>query len=141
MRRRLFASSSARSKLQIPHFADEIIATPALVRLLLHELESRFFVEVARRAELTLGPERDPAISGLTREANAFFDQSTADTESARARFDEEQTQFRDRRRLLHQHHRTDDLAVLFRHPAAFAFRIEVLQKLSRNLRDESFEF
>jgi len=58
------------------------------------------------------------------------------DAEPASAGFDVEKAKLGHGRRLLHEEHRVDDLAVLLRDPATLSSRIKMLQDLGDDLRD-----
>src|SRR4051812_18506681 len=95
---------------------------------------------MARGGELALRPERDPAVAGQPREADAFVDEPRADAEAARGRLDVEHAQFRDGSGLLHQEDRAGNLAISLRDPAALARGVEVLDELGGDLRHERLE-
>src|SRR2546426_7394349 len=97
--------------------------------------EAGLLVQAARRVQLALRPQRELAIAGLPREADALVDQAAADTESSRVRLHEEQPQLGDGLRFTHDEDRTDDLAVPIRDPAALASRVEVIEEVRADAR------
>ena len=57
-----------------------------------------------------------------------------------RRRFDQEQSEFGHAHRLLDQEDRADQLAVVLRDPATLAVRVEILDELRRDFRDQGLE-
>src|SRR5688500_16054528 len=84
-------------------------------------------------------PKCDLLVSGSTGKSGALIDQSLSDTQSARVRIDDKQSQPCDVIRFFDQKNRPDILAVLLRDPASFLFRIEILYVLRDDLRDKRF--
>ena len=74
-----------RLQRQVPRFGDEAGAAEAVVRLAADTAEAGLPVEAPGRREVGLRPQRDPAVAGGPREADAFVDQAAADAEAARA--------------------------------------------------------
>ena len=79
-------------------------------------------------------------VAGPAREADALVDEPLADAEPARARLDEQQSQLGHLLRLPDEEHGADDLAVAFGDPAALARRIEVVEEVGDDARDERLE-
>ena len=99
-------------------------------RLLRRHPEARLPVDVARRLEILLRPERDLSIPGKPREFHAFGDEALPDPQPAGGRLDEEQPEPGRRGRLAHEKNGTDDLAFAFRDPASLARGVEFLDEL-----------
>src|SRR5204863_28496 len=119
-------SSPGRSQRELPELADESVAE-ARVPLLSHSPESAPPVERARRGEIRLRPQREPAVALGARKADAFLDQPPAEPAAARLRLDDQEPQLRHGLRVLHHEHRADALAVELGDPAGLAFRIAEL--------------
>ena len=60
--------------------------------------------------------------------------------EAARRRLDEQQAKLRDRLRFGNDEDRADDLSVALGDPAALALRIEVVDEVGDDARDEGLE-
>jgi hypothetical protein len=70
------------------------------VRLTAIELEAGPLVDPPGRHQNIVGPQHDSRITRAPREAKAFVNQPGADAGTARLRFDQEQTQLRNGRRV-----------------------------------------
>src|SRR5262245_24481657 len=114
------------SQLQLPGLADQVV-TEAMVALLVNQPEPRGLVDAPRRHEHAVGPERHLAVAHLPREAHALGAEARADTETARAGLDEQETQLAHGLGALHEEHRPDDLAVLLGDPAPLPLRVVAL--------------
>src|SRR5258708_31886430 len=124
---------------ELPGFGDEVLAEAAM-RFLVDAAEAGLGVQAARRVQLALRPERQRAIAGVARKADAFLDQPASDAEPARGGLDEQQPQLRHRLRFPDDEHRADDRAVAFRDPAALAARVEMIEEVGADPRDERLE-
>ena len=82
------------SNLHLPCLGDEIVAAETIVLFFLHTYESRLFIEMPRREEFALGPERDLAEARLTGEADTFGDEAFSDAVAAGEGLDVKQAQF-----------------------------------------------
>src|SRR5688572_18089686 len=105
--------------------------------LLANELEARGLVDLARRDEHVVRPQRELAVPLRAREANAFVDELAAYAQATRRRLDIQQTQLRNLVARAHQEDAADDLAVALRNPRVLARRIEVHDEAAQDLRDE----
>src|SRR5439155_2499437 len=103
-------------------------------------LEARALVDMARSIEAGVGPQHDLAVAGRTCERDAFIDEMAADPQTARRRFHAQQAQLRDSRRTPNEKNRTNVVTVALGDPAALALRIEVLEELRGDLRDQRLE-
>src|SRR5256885_17225462 len=95
----------------IPVLADDIPAEAA-PRLARCQPETRALVDVTRRAEHLVRPQRNALITTLAGEPDAFIGQPGAKAASARDRIDQQKTKAGDLLGLLHQKYRSDVLAV-----------------------------
>src|SRR5439155_12995969 len=75
-----------------PVLADEV-ATEAVVRFGADEGEPRPLVDPPSAGQHVVRPERQLAVAGGAREAQALLDEARADAQAARRRLDEEQAQ------------------------------------------------
>ena len=108
--------------------------------LALGEPEPGRLINVPRREQVLLRPQRERPVSALAREAHALGDEMPAESQSARLRVDDQQPQLRHRRRLANEEYRTDALTVALGDPAPLAARIELQDELGRDVRDQRFE-
>ena len=105
--------------------------------LLLDELKPRSLIDLPRRMQYVIGPQAHPAVSTGNREVDALLHQTPPDTEPARSRLDQQQTQLRDIVRLPHQEDTSDSLTVPFRDPASLGRGIEVPYEIHGDLLDQ----
>src|SRR6266513_2253799 len=98
----------------------------------LHRREAGPLVDAPRRDELAIA--RGPG------ERDALVDEPLSDPVPARAGFDEQQPELRDGVALPDAEDRADPLAVELGDPAALALRVEVLDELRDDGRDEGLE-
>src|SRR5262249_19784704 len=124
---------------QLPDLVDEIEAE-AVDGLLRDQREPRVAVQVARREQLAVRPERHLPVARLPSRAHAFGDEAAADAEPARGWIDDQQPQLGDLRGLPDEENRSHRLAVLLRNPAAFAVRVEASDELADDRRHEALE-
>src|ERR1700694_699422 len=134
-----FADKSMLGELQLPVFARQIIAEAA-VRFLSDQLEPALPVDVARRREIRLRPQRELPVALRAREGDAFVDQALADAPAARLRLDQKQAQLCGRCGLLDDERRADALAGPFGGPAALQLGIEVSYELGHDLGHQRLE-
>src|SRR6478672_7843231 len=67
-------SRPALQQIALPGFADEILAE-GMMRLPGDQLEARLLIDMARRMEHVVGPERHAPVAGMPGEAQAFLHQ------------------------------------------------------------------
>src|SRR5579885_2861830 len=102
----------------------------AMMRLLSHQLEAGLLVDVTSRDENAVGPEHHLLIPSAARETNTLLDQTGAKSQTARARLDQQETQFGNRLVVLHDKDRTDNLPLHLRNPAALPFGTIIVDKI-----------
>src|SRR5439155_2578364 len=124
---------------QIPGLADEVLAE-AVMRFRAGQPKAGRLIDVTRRDQDALGPQRDLLITRLPREADAFGDEPRPDAEAARRWLDQQQPQFGGALRALDEKHRTDRFALAFGDPAAFPSRIEFGDELAGDFGDQRLE-
>src|SRR5436190_11898653 len=83
------------SELEPPSLGYQVFSSPTLVRLLFDPLESGLLIQVPRRVEFALRPQKNLLVSSTSREVHALGNQSLADSQSSRARFNHQQSQLR----------------------------------------------
>ena len=110
------------------------------MRLLPHHAEAGALVDRAGAGEDALRPQRDAAVAGRAREADALVHQTPADAQAARLRLDQQQAQLCDVLAALDQKHGADAGAVQLGDPALFARGIELAQELSHDLGGQRLE-
>ena len=108
------------------------------MRLAGDEPKAGALVDVPRRDQDALRPQRHPAIAGRAGEADAFLGQPRADAEPARLGVDDQQPQLGDLVGRAHHEHRADRLAVDLGDPAVLAGGIEILQEGGDDLGHEA---
>src|SRR5262245_51665571 len=88
-----------------------------------------------------MGPESEFSISRMARKTNALVDQSCPQAQATCLRIDQQQAQSSDSGLIVfHQHDAADIFAVQLRNPAAFQFRIEIVDEIGDNLRAQTLE-
>src|SRR3989442_5538569 len=112
--------SAPASQRQLPRLSDQVV-TKAPMPFAVHELEARALVDAPSGDEHAVRPERDRAIAGLPREADAFGHEPSADAEASRARLDEQEPELCDGFRSLDDEDGADDVALALGDPAAFS--------------------
>src|SRR5262249_58155352 len=96
------ARISEASECELPRLRGALLSGNA-IGLAAREDEPGALVDPPRRAEIALGPERDPPVARVAREMHARVDETAADAVPARGRLDVQQSELRDRRGLAHQ--------------------------------------
>src|SRR5215204_987069 len=129
-------SGLAGREVEGPVLADEVVAE----RVVLFFGDELGDIDLARRVQDVVRPERQLGIAGLPREADARAHQPSAEPEPARFRLDIEEPQLRDLIRLPDQEHRADDLALDLGDPTALAPGLEALDEAGADLGDERLE-
>src|SRR5215208_4766143 len=132
-------SGFAGRKVERPVLAYEVVAE-RVVLFFGDEAEPLGDIDLARRVQDVVRPERQLRIAGLPREADALAHQPSAEPEPARLRLDIEEPQLRDLVRLPDQEHRADGLALDLGDPAALAPSVEALDETGADLGDERLE-
>ncbi len=126
-------------KLQIPVFADNGFAE-AHALLAAGEREARFLIDVPRRGEHAVRPQRHFLVAGAAGKAGAFIDQPRPEPKPARLRIDDQQSDAGNIGRVGDQKNAADIFAVQLGDPAAFALRIVLVGKIGDDLRADAFE-
>ncbi len=68
---------------EFPGFRHQILSAPTVVALFGDELESCGFVDTPGSGECALGPEHDFLVASFVGKADAFLDQSFADSQAS----------------------------------------------------------
>src|SRR6516225_7070959 len=124
---------------ELPRFPHKVV-TEAAVRLLLDQLVTCSRIDVARRHQHAVRPQRDLSVAGASRKTPAFVYETTADSKAATVRLHIEKTQFSDGTRLFDEEDRTYRFAITFCDPAPFPRSVEVPDELGRQLGDEGLK-
>src|SRR5438874_1312257 len=130
---------SAR-QLELPGLGDEVLPEAA-VRLTRRALESRLLVEVARRGEVLLRPQRDALVTRGARKAHALGDEAAAQPQAARPGLHQQQPQLRGSRLARDEEDAPCAAAVDFRDPAALTRGIELSDELGADRGHQCLEF
>src|SRR3954466_7606044 len=85
-------------------------------------------------------PEHELRVAGRPRERNALLHQPPSQAGTPGGRVNEEQAELRSRSVFFYDKDAPHPAAGLFRDPATLACRIEVLQEILDDLRDERLE-
>src|SRR5262245_7692064 len=126
-------------QLQFPCLGDEVV-TEFVVRFFVNQLITCLFVDMTGGIQHTISPEHDLPVACLSGEALTFTDKAFSDAKPARLRIDQQQSQLCHRLRLFDEKNRADIIAIPFRNPAAFPFRIKVLDEPGGDLGDQRLE-
>jgi hypothetical protein len=103
-------------------------------------LEASVLIDTSRRDKLALRPQKDFLVSGTPGKSNTLRNQLLSEAHSARRRFHQQQAQLGHSLRFLHEKNRPDIFPILLGHPALFACRNEVLDKVCHDLGYKSLE-
>src|SRR5262249_53499033 len=112
----------------------------AVMCLLSHELEPGSLIDAPRRNEDAIGPEQHFFVAVAPREADALFDETGAEAQTTRLRFNQKQSEFGDRLTGLHDKHGADDFTPHLGYPAAFSGRVVVVDEVRDDLGHERFK-
>lgn len=104
------------------------------------QLEPRLLVDGSGGFQFALRPQDHFFVTYLAGKANAFLDQATANAETARGGFDDEQTEFRNSRGFADEKDGADALSVALGDPTALLFGIEIADEFGDDFGDKSFE-
>src|SRR5262249_43589197 len=132
-------SRAGNLQLHIPVLADDLLAEAA-ARLARGQAKAGLRVDMTRRGEHAMRPERHTPIAAFAREADAFVGQPFADAKTARRGLDQQEAQARDLVGVLRQQHRADVLPVELCNPSTFPARIEPVDKIGDDLGAHALE-
>src|SRR5579872_3028006 len=110
------------------------------MEFLTYDPETGPLVDTPRGEQHTVRPQRHLPVPGPLGEANAFLDQAASEAKTARRGLDEHQSEPGDLIRLPDDKDRAHDFAVPLGDPAPLPLRIEVLDELGGDLRDQRLE-
>src|SRR5215813_4008152 len=114
--------------------------TEAVMCFLSHELEPGSFIDAPCRYKDAVGPEHHCFVAVAPREADALFDETGAEAQTTRLRFNQKQSEFGDRLTGLHDKHGADDFTPHLGYPAAFSCRVVVVDEVRDDLGHERFK-
>src|SRR6266700_1123877 len=104
---------------------------------LCYEFKPGFLVDVTRFQEDTVGPEHQFLVTTASSEANTLFDKASTQPKTACLWFNQQQPELGDCFTALHDKYRTNDLSVHLCNPAAFSFRVVVVDEIRDDLSDQ----
>src|SRR5579884_552659 len=105
--------------------------------LLSHQLETGLLVDVASRDKNAVGPEHHLLIPPAARETDALLDEARAQPQATGSGFDEQEPEFRDRFAALYDKDGANNFSIHLRDPAAFSFRIVIIDEIRHDLGDK----
>ena len=99
-------------------------------------------VESPRRGQILVRPQHNPLIANFLSKRSALAHQRTRNTQTPRARLDEQQAQLRSvsAQSIADEHDAADRVAVLLCDPAALGSRVVLFDEFCGDAGDEAFE-
>src|SRR4051794_30965897 len=133
-------SPPAFLQFQFPELADRL-GPEGVVHLGPRQLlEARLAIDRTGRGQVRVRPEHQLRVASRPRECDALLHQPPSQPRAPGGRVDEKQAQLRSRLVFFYDKDTPHPAAGLFRDPATFACRIEVLQEILDDLRDQRLE-
>src|SRR5258708_11331928 len=129
----------SRSQKQFPCFPNKLM-TETVMDFLGHKLKSCFLVDVSRFQENAIGPEHQFGVSMASSEADTLFDEVGAQPQTACPRLNQQKSKFGDGFATLHYKYRANNFTIHLCNPAAFSFRVIVVNKICDDLSNKCLE-